>query len=251
MMMEGNVPEFIETVYVFQVKRVARKIHDITKSTVSVTQAARAATLAGCGVVGKACKIAFSYGTESDPAVVATFLTKLTRSSPHTHVPSPLYAFKSLFVPIPIKAVSYAFAGMPKKSAPMRDEWTWELFKDAASHTSTASLLRKFVELFLNGLHPKPLWMFLSSAIMIPFHKIAQMERLLDPSLCPITIGAMLTRFSVRTVLRMHRKGIVEDMLKSNKFSYGISRGVQQVILGCTLALQSIPTWVLGVSYST
>jgi hypothetical protein len=131
----------------------------------------------------------------------------------------------------------------------MRDGWTWELFKDAASRTSTANLLKKFVELFVNGLLPKPFWTFLSSAIMIPFHKIAQMERLLlsDPSLRPITIGALLTRLSVRTVLRMHRKGIAENMLKSNQFSYGIPGGVQQVILGCTVALQSNPTWVLGV----
>jgi hypothetical protein len=57
----------------------------------------------------------------------------------------------------------------------MRDGWTWELFKDASSRTSTVGLLRKFVELFVNGLLPKPLWIFLSSAIMIPFHKIAQM----------------------------------------------------------------------------
>jgi hypothetical protein len=45
----------------------------------------------------------------------------------------------------------------------------------------------------------------------------------------------------------MHKKGIAENMLKSNQFSYGISRGVQHVILGCTVALQSNPTWVLGV----
>jgi hypothetical protein len=105
------------------------------------------------------------------------------------------------------------------------------------------------VELFVNGLLPKPVWMFLSSAIMIPFHKIAQMERLLlsDMSLRPITIGAMLTRISVQTVLRMHRKGIAENMLKSNQISYGVSSGVQPAILGCTVALQSNPTWVLGV----
>ena len=86
-------------------------------------------------------------------------------------------------------------------------------------------------------------------AIIIPFHKIAHIERLLlsDPSLRPITIGALLTKFSVRTVLPMHRKGIAENMLKSNHFSYGISSGVQQVILGCTVALHSNPTWVLGV----
>ena len=89
---------------------------------------------------------------------------------------------------------------------------------DAVSRTSTASLLRKFVQVFVNGFLPKPLWKFLSSAIMIPFHKLSQMKRLLfaDPRQRPITIGALLTRFSVRTVLRMHIKGIAENMLKSN-----------------------------------
>ena len=131
----------------------------------------------------------------------------------------------------------------------MRDGWTWELFKDAASRTSTTHLLRNCVGLFVNGFLPKPLWMFLFSAIMIPFHKITQMERLMlsYPSLRPITIGALLARLSVRTTLRMRKKGIAENMLKSNQFSYGISSGVQQVILWCTVALQRNSTWVLGV----
>jgi hypothetical protein len=73
MLVEGKVAELIEAAHDSQVKRVARRIHDITKPTVSFTQAARAATLAGCGVVGKACKITFSYGIESDPTVAATF----------------------------------------------------------------------------------------------------------------------------------------------------------------------------------
>jgi hypothetical protein len=249
MLMEGNVAELIEPAHDSQVKRVARRIHDITKPTVAFTQTARATTLARCGDVEKACKIAFSYGNESDPALNVTFLAKLTRSPPYTHVPSPPFVVMSSFVPIPIKSVLDTFTSMPKKYAPMRDGWTWELFKDAASRTSTANLLRKFVELFVNGLLPKPLWMFLSSAIMILFHKIAHMERLLlsDRSLRPITSGAVLTRFSVKTVLRMHRKWIVENILKSNHLSYAISRGVQQVILGCTVALQSNPTWVRGV----
>ena len=134
--------ELLEAAHDSQVKRIARRIHDITMPAVSFTQAARATTLAGCGAVGKACKIAFSYGTESDPTVAATFLAKLTRSDPHTHVPPPPSAFITPFVPIPIKVVSDAFIGMPKKSAPMRDRWTWELSKDAASWTSTTDLLR-------------------------------------------------------------------------------------------------------------
>jgi len=84
-----------------------------------------------------------------------------------------------------------------------------------ANRPKTADLLRKFVELFSNGKLPKPLWKFLSTTIMILFHKLAQAERdlLKDPRLRPVTMGALLCRFSVRTVLRMHRKGIAERML--------------------------------------
>ena len=59
---------------------------------------------------------------------------------------------------------------------------------------------------------------------MIPFHKLAKAERdlLKDHRLRPITIGAMVCRFSIRTVLRMHQKGIAERILKSNQFSFGI-----------------------------
>jgi hypothetical protein len=103
---------------------------------------------------------------------------------------------------------------MPKKSAPHRDGWIWELFKDMARRSLTTGLLRKFVEVFTNGLLPRPLWKSLSSAIMIPFHKMNQMERILltDQRLRPIMIGALLTHFSVRVILQMKRKGIAENL---------------------------------------
>ncbi len=136
---------------------------------------------------------------------------------------------------------------MPKKPAPHRDGWTWELFKDMASRPKNAELLRTFVEMFANGKLPKPLKKFMSSAIMIPFHKLALIERdlLKDPLLRPITIGALLCKLSVRTVLRMKRKGIADRLLKNNQFSYGIPSGVQMVIMGCTMALQCNPSWCL------
>jgi hypothetical protein len=140
-----------------QAARVTCRVHAITKPANVFPLAARAASLAGCGAVGKACKLAFSYGTESDPGVAATFLAKLTMTIPHDHVPLPPSAYKSAFVPIPLKAIADAFTGMPKKSAPHRDRWTWELFRDAPNRPSTTALLRKFVELFVNGLLPKPL----------------------------------------------------------------------------------------------
>jgi len=83
---------------------------------------------------------------------------------------------------------------MPKKSAPHREGWTWELFRDATNRPSTATLLRKFVDLFVNGRLPKGLWKFLSSTIKIPFHKLARLERdvLSDPRLRPITIEILV-----------------------------------------------------------
>jgi hypothetical protein len=116
-----------------------------------------------------------------------------------------------------------------------------------AGRPKTCELLRTFTELFANGKLPKPLWKFLSSATMNPFHKLALIERnlLKDPRLRPITIGALLCIFSVRIVLRMKRKGIADRMLRDNQFAYGIPGGVQIVILGCTLALQCNPEWCL------
>jgi hypothetical protein len=59
---------------------------------------------------------------------------------------------------IPLTAVAEAFPKMPKKSTAHRNEWTWELLRDAAQKPSTASHLRKFIELFSNGALPKILW---------------------------------------------------------------------------------------------
>ena len=112
-------------------KQLARRVHHLSQPAQSFP---RADALAGCGAVGKACKLAFSYGAETDPIVAATFLSKLTRSTMHTHVPPPLPAHESAFVPIPLKAVRDVITGMPKKSAPHRDGWTWKLFGDMAEH---------------------------------------------------------------------------------------------------------------------
>ena len=68
--------------------------------------------------------LAFSLDTEFDPIVAAFFLAKLTRTIPHTHIPPPPSSYKTTIVPIPIKAVTYAFTGMPKKSAPHKDGCT-------------------------------------------------------------------------------------------------------------------------------
>jgi hypothetical protein len=124
MFCDGQIAELLSDAHDSQVTRVACRVHALTVPTSSFPLVARAASLAGCGVVGKACKLVFSYGIESNPIVAATFLAKLTRTTPHTHVPSPPSSFKTPFVPIPIKAITDAFTGMPKKSAPHRDGWT-------------------------------------------------------------------------------------------------------------------------------
>ena len=121
MFRSGEITELIHEAHDSQVTRVACRVHALTVPTSSFPLAARAASLAGCGATGKACKLAFSYGIESDPVVTATFLAKLTRKIPHSHVPIPPSSFKTPFVPIPIKTISDAFTAMPKNSAPHRD----------------------------------------------------------------------------------------------------------------------------------
>jgi hypothetical protein len=182
--------------------------------------------------------------TESDPIVAATFLAKLTRTIPHSHFQPPPSSYKTAFWPIPLKAISAAFTDMPKKSAPRRYGWTWDLFRDVANRPSTIALLKKFAETFVNGILPKSLWKFLSSAIVNLFHKLSYwLERDLhsNPRLRHITIGTLLTRFTCITLLRLNRKGLAKRTLRSTYFSFEIHDGVQQVILGFTMALKSNP----------
>ena len=82
----GQIAELLTEAHDSQVTRVAYRAHALTVPKSSFPRAARATSLAGCGAVGEACKLVFSYGTESDPVVAATFLAKLTRTTPHTHV---------------------------------------------------------------------------------------------------------------------------------------------------------------------
>ena len=79
MFSNGKVADLIYEVHDSQVTRVACRVQALTVLARSFPLAVRAASLAGCGATGKACKLAFSFGTESDPVVAATFLAKLTR----------------------------------------------------------------------------------------------------------------------------------------------------------------------------
>jgi hypothetical protein len=205
----------------------------------SFSKIVRAAALAGAGELGRACKVAFTYGVEVDPEVAADFLAKLTLQAMHIHVPLHPSSLKPAKNSIPLNAVVEAFSKMPKKSAAHRDGWTCELLRDAAQRPSTASHLRKFTELFSNGALPKNLWTYLASALMYPFHKL-MMEDRVDPkehALRPVTVGSVLTRFGCRVLVMMNRMAVAAQLLLSHQFSFGVNGGVQQVILGCTIAL--------------
>jgi len=128
MLWKRQVAELISEAHDSQVTRMACRVYAHTRPSKTFPPTAKAADLSGCGDAGKACTLAFSYGTESDPTVAATFMSKLTRTIPHTHVPLPPSSYKTILVPIPIKTVTYAFTSMPKKYAPYRDGWTWRLF---------------------------------------------------------------------------------------------------------------------------
>ena len=75
---------------------------------------------------------------------------------------------------------------------------------------------------------------------MYHFHKLMLEDRLdpKDPALRPVTMGYVLTRFGCRVLVRMNKLAVAAQLLLSHQFSVGINGGVQQVILGCTVALQ-------------
>jgi hypothetical protein len=113
--LDGHVAELLHEAHESHFAKVACHVHALTHPAQSFPLIARAALLAGCGAIGKACKFAFSYGTESGPEVVVRFMANLPRTTPHTHVPLPPSSCKFAFVPIPLKAITDMFTGMPKK----------------------------------------------------------------------------------------------------------------------------------------
>jgi len=190
--------------------------------------------------------VAFTYGVEADPEVAASFLAKLTLHTRHSHAPLHPSSMKPAKNSIPLTTVAEVVSKMPKKSAAHRDRWTWELLRDADQRPSTASHLRKFKELFLNGALPRNLWTYLASAPMYPFHKLMLAYRI-DPkdlALRPVTVGSVLTRFGCKVIVKMNRMAVAAQLLLSHQLSFGINGGVQQVILGCTIALQMHPSFV-------
>jgi hypothetical protein len=182
---------------------------------------------------------------ESDPAVAAKFLAKLTLGTKHSHIEAYIPKIKPPRNCIPLKVVTDAFSGMPKISAAHRDGWTWELLRDAAQTPSTASLLRKFAERFSNVALPENLWAYLASALIYPFHKKLPEERtsVTYPALRLVTVESVLTRFGCRVMVRMNKMAVAAELLLSHQFSFGINGGVKQVILACNVALEINPSW--------
>jgi hypothetical protein len=72
--------------------------------------------LAGAGEVGRACKVAFTYGLETDLVVASKFLKKLTLHVHPPHIVPNTSNLKPAMNRISLKAVTYAFSGMPKQS---------------------------------------------------------------------------------------------------------------------------------------
>jgi hypothetical protein len=103
---------------------ITASTNDVTLDTTTFSKTARAAILAGAGEVGRACKVAFTYGLETNVDVAAKFLKKLTLQSRHEHIALHASHLKPVKNLIPLKAVSSAFSGMPKQSATHRDGWT-------------------------------------------------------------------------------------------------------------------------------
>ena len=107
-----------------QTKRVRSRTAAASIQPHSFSKAARVDALAGAGELGRACKVAFTDGVESDPEVAASFLSKLALQARHSHVPLHPSSLKPTKNSIPLAAVAEAFSKMPKKSAAHRDGWT-------------------------------------------------------------------------------------------------------------------------------
>jgi len=88
MLREGEVGTILNEAHEAHVGRVAKQTEAHSKSTsrTSFSKTARTAILAGARAMGRACKLAFSYGLESDPAIAAKFLFKLTLKKKHDHI---------------------------------------------------------------------------------------------------------------------------------------------------------------------
>jgi hypothetical protein len=77
---EGKIEVLLSEAHEAQVGKVSKqtKATSIPASTTTFSKTARVAILTGAGAVGRACKLAFSYGFETDPEIADKFLARLT-----------------------------------------------------------------------------------------------------------------------------------------------------------------------------
>ena len=114
---EGDIATLLLEAHEAQTGRVMKstKASSISSSSTSFSKTARAPIMAGAGAVGRACKLAFSYGLESEPVLASKFLSKLTLKARHAHIH--IHVPKVKPFPnriIPLKALlTDAFSGMP------------------------------------------------------------------------------------------------------------------------------------------
>ena len=110
---EGGIGALLNEAHEAHMGRVAKPTKAHSKSTSSTSsKMARAAILAGAGAMGRACKVAFSYGLESDPVIAAKFLSKLNLKKKYDHIPEFVAKVKPVGNNIPLKAVTDAFYGV-------------------------------------------------------------------------------------------------------------------------------------------
>jgi hypothetical protein len=134
MLREGKIATLLGEAHEAQARRVSKqtKTASIPASTTTSSKTRRAAILAGAGAERRACKLAFSYGLESDPEIAGKFLAKLILKKRHAHILAHVPKVKPPMNCIPLKSVTDAFSGMPKKSDARRYGWMWELLRDVA-----------------------------------------------------------------------------------------------------------------------
>jgi hypothetical protein len=78
--------------------------------------------MAGAGAVGRACKLAYFYGMETNPVVATKFLAKLTlQKRYYSHISIYVSKVSPPLNCFPLKAITDAISGMPKKSAAQKD----------------------------------------------------------------------------------------------------------------------------------
>ena len=109
---EGEIATLLNEAHEAHARRVAKQTKAHSKPTLSTpfSKTTRAAILAGDGAMGRAWKLAFSYGLESDQVIAAKFMSKLTLHKKHDTIPEFVAKVKSTGNNIPLKAITNAFS---------------------------------------------------------------------------------------------------------------------------------------------